>query len=132
MSRIWTYYRGAWHEGDVRVLGANSHATWLGSLVFDGARAFEGVAPDLDRHAARVNRSARNLGLEPTLSDAEIVGLTEEGLKKFERGLELAKRCRLRLAEVENKVVRIKEKFSDFADGDDAPEEKDDDQPRLL
>lgn len=56
----------------------------------------------------------------------------EEGLKKFERGLELAKRCRLRLAEVENKVVRIKEKFSDFADGDDAPEEKGDDQPRLL
>ncbi|MBS1168744.1 MAG: hypothetical protein H6R00_4769, partial [Proteobacteria bacterium] len=21
MSRIWTYYHGAWHEGDVRVLG---------------------------------------------------------------------------------------------------------------
>ncbi len=83
MSRIWTYYHGAWHEGDVRVLGANSHATWLGSLVFDGARAFEGVAPDLDLHSARVNQSARNLGLEPTLSDAEIIGLTQEGLKKF-------------------------------------------------
>lgn len=83
MSRIWTYYHGAWHEGDVRVLGANSHATWLGSLVFDGARAFEGVAPDLDLHAARVNQSARNLGLEPTLSDAEIIGLTQDGLEKF-------------------------------------------------
>ena len=35
---IWTYYKGDWHEGDVRILGAASHATWLGSLVFDGAR----------------------------------------------------------------------------------------------
>lgn len=33
-----TYYKGEWHEGDVRILGAASHATWLGSLVFDGAR----------------------------------------------------------------------------------------------
>ena len=83
MSRIWTYYRGAWHEGDVRVLGANSHATWLGSLVFDGARAFEGITPDLDLHAARVNQSARNLGLEPTLTPEAIIALTHEGLRKF-------------------------------------------------
>ena len=83
MSRIWTYYRGAWHEGDVRVLGANSHATWLGSLVFDGARAFEGITPDLDLHAARVNQSARNLGLEPTLTPEAIMALTHEGLRKF-------------------------------------------------
>lgn len=54
----------------------------------------------------------------------------EEGLKKFERGLELAKKCRLRLSEVENKVTRIKEKFSDPAA--EAPEEEDDDQARLL
>ena len=42
---IWTFYKGDWHQGDVRILGASSHATWLGSLVFDGARAFEGVTP---------------------------------------------------------------------------------------
>lgn len=54
----------------------------------------------------------------------------EEGLKKFERGLELAKKCRSRLAEVENKVTRIKEKFSD-PEADIAAEE-DDDQARLL
>ena len=40
----WTYWRGDWHEGDVRILGAASHATWLGSLVFDGARLFEANA----------------------------------------------------------------------------------------
>ena len=56
----------------------------------------------------------------------------EEGLKKFERGLELAKKCRGRLAEVENKVTQIKEKFSDFADGGASDEEEDDDQAKLL
>lgn len=42
---MWTWWRGDWHEGDVRILGAASHGTWLGSLVFDGARAFEGSPP---------------------------------------------------------------------------------------
>ncbi len=79
----WTYYKGAWQEGDVRILGASSHATWLGSLVFDGARQFEGVTPDLDRHCARVNDLAHALGLTPTLSGPEIEALCREGLKKF-------------------------------------------------
>lgn len=35
----------------------------------------------------------------------------EEGLNKFERGLELAKVCKDRLKEVENKVTAIKAKF---------------------
>ncbi len=26
---MWTYYKGEWHEGDVRILGAASHATGL-------------------------------------------------------------------------------------------------------
>lgn len=34
----------------------------------------------------------------------------DEGLKKFERGLELAKKLKSRLAEVEHKVVEIKKK----------------------
>ena len=82
----WTFYKGAWHEGDVRILGAASHATWLGSLVFDGARLFEGVTPDLDRHCERVNDSARALGLLPTLTGPEIEAITREGLKKFAPG----------------------------------------------
>lgn len=80
---MWTYYKGEWHEGDVRILGAASHATWLGSLVFDGARLFEGVTPDLDRHCARANGSAQALGLIPTLSANDIEALASEGLKKF-------------------------------------------------
>ena len=35
----------------------------------------------------------------------------DEGLAKFERGLELAKLCKARLKEVENKVIEIKNKF---------------------
>jgi branched-chain amino acid aminotransferase len=57
---------------------------WLGSSVFDGARWFEGVAPDLDLHAARVNASAIAMGLAPTMRVEEIVGLTLEGLKRFD------------------------------------------------
>ena len=37
----------------------------------------------------------------------------DEGLQKFERGLELAKICKKKLAEVENKVTTLKEKFSE-------------------
>lgn len=36
----------------------------------------------------------------------------DEGLKKFERGLELAKICKSKLTEVENKVVDLKKKFA--------------------
>ena len=90
MSKIiWTYYKAAWHQGDLRILGASSHATWLGSLVFDGARQFEGVTPDLDRHCARVNDSARALGLKPTMTGAQIQTLCREGLKKFAPGTDV-------------------------------------------
>ncbi|WP_176085638.1 branched-chain amino acid aminotransferase [Martelella sp. HB161492] len=85
----WTYWRGEWRKGDVRILGAASHATWLGSLVFDGARLFNGVTPDLDRHSARINASAEALGLIPTLSASDIEALTREGLKKFAPGTDV-------------------------------------------
>ncbi len=83
-TTTWTYVDGGWHEGNVAILGPRSHAFWLASTVFDGARWFEGVAPDLDRHAARVNASAVSLGLKPTMTVDAIVGLTLDGLKKFD------------------------------------------------
>jgi len=83
-SLTWTYVDGDWHEGNVALVGPRSHAFWLASTVFDGARWFEGVAPDLDRHAARVNASATSLGLRPTMGADEIVGLTLDGLKRFD------------------------------------------------
>ena len=82
-SETWTFLDGDWHNGNVLVAGPRTHAFWLGSSVFDGARAFEGVTPDLDRHCERLNRSARALGLAPTQSVETIMGLVEDGLKKF-------------------------------------------------
>jgi branched-chain amino acid aminotransferase len=84
--QMWTYFKGEWHEGNVKILGAASHGTWLGSVIFDGARLFEGVTPDLDRHSARANDSAKALGLAPMLAASEIEVLALEGLKKFEPG----------------------------------------------
>ena len=83
-SLTWTYVDGDWHEGNVALVGPRSHAMWLGSSVFDGARWFENVSPDLDLHCERVNRSATALGLGPSKSAEEIVGLTLDGLKKFD------------------------------------------------
>ena len=88
-SATWTYFDGAWHEGNVPLWGARTHAIWLGSSVFDGARVFEGVAPDLDLHCARVNASAKTMYLKPTMSADEIAGLTREGMKKFDRDVTL-------------------------------------------
>ena len=58
-SQTWTWVDGAWHEGNPPLMGPRTHAAWLGSMVFDGARVFEGTMPDMDRHCARVNRSGR-------------------------------------------------------------------------
>ena len=67
-SETWTWLDGDWHEGNVLVAGPRTHAFWLGSSVFDGARAFEGVTPDLALHCARVNVSAKYFHLEPKVS----------------------------------------------------------------
>ena len=82
-SCTWTFFDGDWHEGNPPILGPRSHAIWLGSSVFDGARAFEGVTPDLDRHCARVNASARALGLEPTVPAETIYELARDGVGRF-------------------------------------------------
>ena len=79
-TNIWTYFDGKWQEGDLPVMQAADHATWLGTLVFDGARAFEGLVPDLDLHLARVNHSAIVMGLKPTLSVSEMTAITHEGM----------------------------------------------------
>lgn len=82
-GRIRTWFDGAWHDGNVPVAGAADHGLWQGTVVFDGARAFEGVAPDLDLHCARANRSALALGLAPTLADGDVAALAREGIASF-------------------------------------------------
>jgi branched-chain amino acid aminotransferase len=88
-SQTFTYYEGRWIEGNPPILGPRDHAFWLGSSVFDGARAFDGVAPDLDRHCARVNNSAKTMWLKPTMSTEAIQELAWDGIKKFAPGAQL-------------------------------------------
>jgi len=83
---IRTYFNGTWHEGDIAVIRAADHAAWLGSTVFDGARWFDSMAPDLLAHCARVNRSAEALMLRPTQTTEAIVDIVREGLKMFAPG----------------------------------------------
>ena len=88
-SQTWSWFEGEWHEGNPGIMGPRTHASWLASTVFDGARYFEDKAPDLDKHAARVNRSAHALGLKATMSAEEIIAKTYEGAKKFAPGTAL-------------------------------------------
>src|ERR1700757_634110 len=88
-SQTWTFFEGEWHEGNVPIMGPRTHGLWLGSTVFDGARAFEGVAPDLDRHCARVNQSAINFGLNPIIDLDTWLSLAREGIGRFEANAEL-------------------------------------------
>jgi len=82
---IRTYFEGRWHDGDIAVMKAADHGSWLGSSVFDGARYFDGVAPDLEAHCARVNRSAAALMVTPTVSVADMVQIVREGLALYPR-----------------------------------------------
>ena len=84
-----TYFNGEWHEGNPPILGPRDHAFWLGSMIFDGGRAFDGCGPDLDQHAARAVQSARHLGLTPTKTPEEILDLMYEGIARFPARSEL-------------------------------------------
>jgi branched-chain amino acid aminotransferase len=80
---ILTWFEGRWHDGNVAVMGAADHGTWQGTMVFDGARAFDGVMPDLDLHCARIVRSAEAMGLEAPLDAGEIEALVREGVRRL-------------------------------------------------
>jgi branched-chain amino acid aminotransferase len=82
-TRVLTWHDGRWHEGNRAILGAADHGTWQGTLVFDGARAYDGVTPDLDRHCARFVRSGETMGLAPPLGPAEIEALVRDGIRRF-------------------------------------------------
>jgi branched-chain amino acid aminotransferase len=85
----WTWYQGQWHQGNPMLMGPMTHAPWLGSCVFDGARSFEGVAPDLDQHCQRIVRSAETFGLRAIKQAGEIEELIRDGIAKFPKGAEL-------------------------------------------
>jgi branched-chain amino acid aminotransferase len=82
-TNIKTYFNGAWHDGDVPIMGAADHGAWLGTTVFDGARFIDGMAPDLLAHCERVVRSAHALMLHPGKTGREIFDIAWEGLNRY-------------------------------------------------
>ena len=84
-----TYFKGQWAEGNVPLYGAMDHSVWLGSSVFDGARAVRGHLPDLRPHLERVVRSAERLGLCCPFTVDEMEVLVREGVSKFAPDAEL-------------------------------------------
>ena len=84
-----TYYNGEWAEGNTPLFGAMDHSVWLGSSVFDGARALRGHLPDLRPHLQRVMDSAEKLGLRCPLSVDQMEALVRDGVAKFPADAEL-------------------------------------------
>lgn len=83
------YIDGKWVEGNPPILGPMTHATWMSSVIFDGARAFAGVTPDLDEHCARLLRSAEAFGMRPVVTAGEIFEIAKDGIDRFPAGSEL-------------------------------------------
>ncbi|MEM7439225.1 MAG: branched-chain amino acid aminotransferase [Pseudomonadota bacterium] len=79
-----TFFDGRWQDGNVPILSAADHSTWQGNLVFDGARYFEGVMPDLDLHMQRIIRSATAMGLAAPVDAITLEGLVREGVARMD------------------------------------------------
>ena len=88
-DEAWTFLEGDWLRGNPPILGPLSHASWMASTVFDGARYFEGVAPDLDLHCQRLVASAESFGLKAVVSAGEMLEIAQEGIAKFPKGQDL-------------------------------------------
>jgi branched-chain amino acid aminotransferase len=89
MTMHLTYFKEQWSEGNTPLFGAMDHSVWLGSSVFDGARAIRGHLPDLRLHLQRVIGSAERLGLRCPLTVDQMEALVREGVAKFAPDAEL-------------------------------------------
>jgi branched-chain amino acid aminotransferase len=77
------WFDGHWTDTAPKLVGPDDYAMWQASVIFDGARAFGGLAPDLDLHCQRAIRSARSMDLTPGLAWQEIERLAIEGIRRF-------------------------------------------------
>jgi branched-chain amino acid aminotransferase len=82
-KNIRTWFEGEWHDGNVPIMNAADHGSWLGGTVFDGARYAYGLAPDLLAHCERVNRSAKALMMNPTHTGQEIFDIVWQGIRLY-------------------------------------------------
>ena len=84
-----TFFDGEWHDGSPPVMGPLTQSFMHGSTVFDGARAFSRMVPDLDLHCARLLNSAKVMGLEHALTAQDLCDLAIEGVRRFPEDAEL-------------------------------------------
>lgn len=83
------FVNGGWKSGNPAIIGPMDHVMWMASTVFDGARAFDDLVPDLDQHCQRLVNSANNFGLKAILTAPEIQELCLDGVSRFKKGSEL-------------------------------------------
>jgi branched-chain amino acid aminotransferase len=82
------WHDGRWYDNEQpKLLGPLDHGMGMASVVFDGARAFDGLAPDLDRHCQRVVQSAERMLLRPTKTADEIEALCREAVQRLPKNL---------------------------------------------
>lgn len=83
------WHDGKWSEEQPKLTGPMDHAFWMSTVVFDGARSFQGMAPDVDKHCERLINSAKSMLLEPKLAAEEVAKLCVEGVRKLPKESEL-------------------------------------------
>ncbi len=79
------YFDGEWYDEPPRIVGPMSHAFWMSSVVFDGARAIGGLVPDLELHCERLMHSADAMYLAPKIKAQEVADLCRKGVRRLPR-----------------------------------------------
>ena len=83
------FHDGQWLDEQPLLIGPMHHAFWQSSIVFDGARAFGGLAPDVLPHCERLLASANNMLLTPELEAGEVAELCIEAVRRLPKDSEL-------------------------------------------
>ncbi len=78
------WHDGRWYDDEQpKLLGPLDHGMGMASVVFDGARGFDGLAPDLALHCGRVVESAKKMLLTPSKTAEDIEALCREALQRL-------------------------------------------------
>ncbi len=77
------FFEDQWIDDNPKLIGPLSHGSWMGSPVFDGARCFNGMAPDLMEHCARIIRSSKAMLMNPEVTPEKIYEISKIGIKKL-------------------------------------------------
>lgn len=78
-----TFHEGKFHEGNPMIMGPMDQSFWFASMIFDGARAFDGIMPDIERHMTRCLNSARIMNMAPKETVEDLIALAGDMARKF-------------------------------------------------